>query len=62
MGMDEALVVIVRPDGHIAERILDSKISAGAVNGALSKAVAKFVAFEARTIKASEPGMAVEKV
>ena len=46
MGLDDAGVVIVRPDGHIAARILDSPVTAAAVEDALGKAVAKFVAFD----------------
>ncbi len=46
MGMNEAQVVIVRPDGHIADRLFDAAITAMDINNALSRAVAKFVAFD----------------
>jgi 2-polyprenyl-6-methoxyphenol hydroxylase-like FAD-dependent oxidoreductase len=46
MGMDEAAVVLVRPDGHIAERFLNGSVTALEMENALSKAVAKFVAFD----------------
>jgi hypothetical protein len=46
MGMDEAAVVLVRPDGHIAERFTEDSVTAPAMKDALSKAVAKFVAFD----------------
>ncbi|ARN74549.1 FAD-dependent monooxygenase [Oceanicoccus sagamiensis] len=46
LGMDEANIVIVRPDGHIADRILTDAITAAMLEGALSDAVAKFLAFD----------------
>ncbi|MEM1114232.1 MAG: FAD-dependent monooxygenase [Pseudomonadota bacterium] len=46
MGMDEARLVIVRPDGHIAARITQDTIGAADLGDALSHAVAKFVAFD----------------
>jgi 2,4-dichlorophenol 6-monooxygenase len=46
MGMDEAAVVLVRPDGHIAERFMENSVTAPAMKDALSRAVAKFVAFD----------------
>jgi 2,4-dichlorophenol 6-monooxygenase len=45
MGMEEARVVLVRPDGHIAERFMDDSVTALELGDALSRAVAKFVAF-----------------
>ncbi len=45
MGMDEASVVIVRPDGHIAERLMGDSVTAESLCDALSTAVAKFLAF-----------------
>lgn len=46
MGMDEAAIVIVRPDGHIAERIMEDSVTSADVKDALNKAVAKFVTFD----------------
>jgi 2-polyprenyl-6-methoxyphenol hydroxylase-like FAD-dependent oxidoreductase len=46
MGMDEAGVVIVRPDGHIASRLVENTITAMDIEDALSRAVAKYPEFD----------------
>ena len=46
MGMDEAAVVLVRPDGHIAARLSGKDVSAESLHDALSSSVAKFLAFD----------------
>jgi 2,4-dichlorophenol 6-monooxygenase len=46
IGLDVASLIIVRPDGHIAERMLDGLVSATVVKDALSEAVARFVEFD----------------
>jgi len=49
MGLDDALAVLVRPDGHIAARFgegsIEGTITTTSVNEALHKAAAKFVEF-----------------
>ncbi len=43
---DEASIVIVRPDGHIAARIMGDSVTSADIKDALSNAVVKFVTFD----------------
>lgn len=46
MGLDEAAIVVVRPDGHISARIMEDSLTNASVKDALSSAVAKFVKYD----------------
>ncbi len=45
LGMDDAVAVLVRPDGHISARFWEGELTQGAVTESLKKAAAKFMAF-----------------
>ena len=50
MGLDQAQLVIIRPDGHISKRFESEPITANALMSALSKAAYKFVALDEKRL------------
>ena len=55
IGLDDVAAIIVRPDGHIAARLIGPKISQSEIDGAFSRAVAKFTG-----LRSSDPVSAIE--
>ena len=55
IGLNDVAAIIVRPDGHIAARLIGPKISQSEIDGAFSRAIAKFTG-----LRSSDPVSAIE--